>query len=89
MHTAGEEGSPVAAGSHTGRKEVHTFVVLPALEVHTDTVIVFCIDLKNSVRDLHLGNGTVVFLQQFLHFTPAPCGSLDQKSVQLTIDHDA
>ena len=89
LHTAGEEGAPVAAGKSSGGKEIHAFVVLPALEVHADTVVVLGIDLKDSVRDFDLGDGTVIFGQKFAHFTPAPFGSLDQQSVQLRINEDA
>ena len=86
--SAGEEGSPVAAGDNTGRKEVNTFVVFPALEVNTDTVIVFSEDFENTVGDLEFRNRTVILLEHGAHIFPVPFGGLDHESVEFGIDGD-
>ena len=84
----GEEGTPVAAGKHTGRKEVNTFVVFPALEVHADTVIVFSIDFNNAVSYFEFRNGAVILLEHGKHFLPVPFAGFDHQCIEFSIHRD-
>ena len=83
-----EGGRPVVPVSSADGKQVHAVVVLPVLEIDTEFIIIFPIDLDQFITHPNFRQGLIVLAEHGLHAVPGPVGQSEDQSIELAIHHD-